>query len=404
MVKFHYKCTDCGKEYKRDEVRYLCPLCEKSYKPGIPLKGVLETVFDYEEIHKNFKKEAPDWTLFSAVEKEYYPPFAVGNTPFIKVDRLGQQLGFSNLWVKNDGLNPSGSLKDRASFLLVAEANRLHENIVVTASTGNAASALAAVCASAGKQAVIFVPAAAPKAKLVQIILSGAKIIPIKGTYDDAFDFSLEYTKVRQGLNRNTAYHPLTIEGKKTVGLEIFAQNGFKIPDVIVVPVGDGVIISGVWKAFHDLKMARLIQEMPRIICIQAEKSNAIHNYIVSGQYKNAENPDTIADSISVSVPSNAHMARRAVLATNGFSLTVSDEELLDGQALLARTTGIFAEPTAAAVVAGLSKIAEKKLVAKDKQIALLVTGHGLKDIDAPLTRIKMPAAIEPKLEALDKL
>ena len=207
----------------------------------------------------------------------------------------------------------------------MAEANRLKEPSIVTASTGNAASALAAVCAAAGKQAIIFVPESAPKAKLVQMLLYGARVIPVRGSYDDAFRLSLEYTARKGGLNRNTAYHPLTIEGKKTVGLEIYQQNRFKVPDVILVPVGDGVIISGVFKAFYDLKAAGLIAKLPRLVCVQAERSAAIHHYIRTGKYQNARRPATIADSISVSIPSNAHMARKAVLDSRGFSMTVSD-------------------------------------------------------------------------------
>ncbi|MCX6163953.1 MAG: pyridoxal-phosphate dependent enzyme [Ignavibacteriae bacterium] len=330
MIK--YKCSLCGKVYKRDEVKYLCPDCSKDYKPGIPLQGVLETVFDYEYIKKKFNKSNPDWNFFSAVEPEYFPDYPVGNTPFFKIDNFGNGIGFDNLWLKNDGLNPSGSLKDRASFLVVAEANRLKENVIVTASTGNAASALAAVCAADKKKAIIFVPESAPKAKLVQMYLYGAEVIKVKGTYDDAFSMSLEYTKNNTGLNRNTAYHPLTIEGKKTAGLEIFEQNSFKVPDAILIPVGDGVIISGVYKAFYDLKEAGLIEKLPRLVCVQAENSNALHNFIQTGVYKNAENPKTIADSISVSTPSNAYLAKRAIEKSKGFSVTVSDEEILNAQ------------------------------------------------------------------------
>ena len=266
MIK--YKCSLCGKIYNQDEVRYLCPYCSKDYRPGIPLKGVLEVVFDYEYVKKNFDKSNPDWNLFSAVEPKYFPDYPVGNTSFFRLDNFGNELGFENLWLKNDGLNPSGSLKDRASFLMVAEANRLKENVLVTASTGNAASALAAVCAADKKKAVIFVPESAPKAKLVQMYLYGAEVIKVKGTYDDAFRLSIEYTENNFGLNRNTAYHPLTIEGKKTAGLEIFCQNNFKVPDVIIVPVGDGVIISGLYKAFYDLKEAGLIEKLPRLVCV----------------------------------------------------------------------------------------------------------------------------------------
>jgi len=379
----NYKCSLCGKEFKRDEVKYLCPDCSKEYKPGIPLKGVLKVVFDYDYIKKKFDKSNSDWNLFSAVEPEFFPKYPVGNTPFFKVENYGRELGFENLWIKNDGLNPSGSLKDRASFLVVAEANRIKENYIVTASTGNAASALAAVCASDNKKAIIFVPESAPKAKLVQMHLYGAEVIKVKGTYDDAFSLSLEYTKKNPGLNRNTAYHPLTIEGKKTAGLEIFAQNNFKVPDVILIPVGDGVIISGIYKAFNDLKMARLIEKLPRLVCVQAEKSNAIHNFITTGIYKNADNPKTVADSISVSVPSNAYLAKKSVEESKGFSITVSDEEILKAQKSLASKTGIFAEPSSSATAAALEKLKDSELLDEKEQIVLLITGNGLKDIES---------------------
>lgn len=396
MIPFLYQCTTCGKTYRRDEVRYLCPACGKNYRPGIPLVGVLSVQFDYAAIKRRFRKQSPDWSLFSAVEPKHYPPYPVGNTPFFPVAALGKAFGYENVWLKNDGLNPSASLKDRASFLVVAEASRLKEPCIVTASTGNAASALAAVCAAApGRQAIIFVPETAPKAKLVQMLLYGARVIPVKGTYDDAFRLSLDYTARKGGLNRNTAYHPLTIEGKKTVGLEIYEQNRCRVPDAIVVPVGDGVIISGVYKAFYDLKAVGLIARLPRLICVQAERSAAIHRYIQSGQYRNARSPNTIADSISVSVPSNAHMARQAVIETRGFSLTVSDREILLGQRTLANKAGVFAEPAAAATVAALAKLRRSELLGRKEQIVLLITGHGLKDVDAAMNRLRMPASIE---------
>ena len=404
MTRFVYQCSNCGKRYQRDEVRYLCPGCSHDYRPGIPLIGVLSVQFDYAAIRKKFSKAKPDWNLFSAVEKQFFPPIPVGNTPFFQSAALGNELGFANVWIKNDGLNPSASLKDRASFLVVAEANRLKENTIVAASTGNAASALAAVCAAAGKRALIFIPQNAPKPKLVQMILYGATVVPVRGTYDDAFRLSLEYTAKRGGLNRNTAYHPLTIEGKKTVGLEIWQQNHWRVPDAILVPVGDGVIISGVHKAFYDLKAAGLISRRPRLVCVQAEKSNAIHRYIESGIYQSAANPSTVADSISVSVPSNAHMARKAVLESGGFSITVSDAEILHAQGILASKTGVFAEPACSAVVAALKKLRGSKRLDRKAQIVLLITGHGLKDVDAAMQGIRLPQAIEPTLEHLKSI
>ncbi len=402
MIPFAYRCTDCGATYPRERVRYLCPECGKDYRPGVPLPGVLEAVLDPAALGRAFDRARPDLRLFLPVEAEYHPPFPVGNTPLVRAGALGARLGLDSLWVKNDGLNPSGSLKDRASFLVVAEARRVGEKRVVTASTGNAASALAAVCAGADRQALIFVPASAPRAKLVQMVLCGATVVPVRGTYDDAFRLSLEYTERRGGLNRNTAYHPLTIEGKKTAGLEIWQQLGFRVPDAIVISAGDGVILAGVHKAFLDLQRAGLADRLPRLVCVQAETSDAIHRYVQSGRYSDAPHPTTRADSISVSCPSNARWARRAVVETGGLSLLVSDDEILEAQRLLARTTGIFAEPAAAAAAAGLVKLqASERRLERDQEVVVLVTGHGLKDVDAPLSGITIPPPIEPVLDAV---
>jgi len=394
MTEFQYRCSLCGRTYGRDEVRYLCPECGRGYSPGMPLRGVLEAEFDYRGIARRFRRSRPDWDLFSPVDREHYPDYPAGGTPFAPAPRLGERLGWPRLWIKNDGLNPSGSLKDRASVLVVAEAARLSEKTIVVASTGNAASSLAAVCAAAGRRAVIFVPQSAPKAKLVQMLVCGARVVPVRGSYDDAFRLSLEYTRRRGGLNRNTAYHPLTIEGKKTAGLEIFAQNGLRVPDAILVPVGDGVIISGVYKAFHDLRAAGLCERLPRLVAVQAESSAAIHDYIVGGSFRPAPSPATVADSISVSVPSNPDLARRAVRESGGFSLTVSDERILQAQALLAGQAGVFAEPAAAAAAAALLSDEARERLDPGGQIVLLITGHGLKDIEAPLSRLRIPEAV----------
>jgi threonine synthase len=233
------------------------------------------------------------------------------------------------------------------------------------------------------------------------MLICGARVIPVRGSYDDAFRLSLEFTKRRGGLNRNTAYHPLTIEGKKTAGLEIFAQNGMRVPEAILVPVGDGVIISGLYKAFHDLRAAGLTDHLPRLVAVQAESSAAIHDFIVSGSFKPAPSPATIADSISVSVPSNPDLARRAVLESGGFSVTVSDEQILEAQALLAAQAGVFAEPAAASSAAALLTDEARERLDPDGQIVLLVTGHGLKDVEAPLSRLRIPEAIPADISAL---
>jgi threonine synthase len=403
LTPFLYRCTLCGSTFSRDDVRYLCPNCGRAYMPGKPLEGVLEVLFDAADLCAAAISEIPDEDMFLPVERQFFPPLPVGQTPFIPVPRLAKELKCTHLHVKNDAANPSGSLKDRASFLVVAEARRLGENKIVAASTGNAASALAAVCASAGLEAVIFVPASAPRGKLAQMILYGATVVLVDGTYDDAFSLSLQYTAGVGGLNRNTAYHPLTIEGKKTAGLEIFRQNRNSVPDVIVVPVGDGVIISGVHKAFLDLRAAGIIERLPRLIGVQAERSDAIHRFVCTGRYSDAPSPVTIADSISVRTPSNAYLARRAILDSGGATITVSDAEILSSQRLLARTTGVFGEPAAAASVAGLQKGLQSGVVEGRESIVLLITGHGLKDVDAALKGVTLPRPVAPDLESAQR-
>lgn len=403
MTPFRYRCTLCGLSFARDEVRYLCPECGRGYRTGTPLKGVLEVIFDARDLCAAVNNRVPDEDVFLPVERRFFPPLAVGQTPFMAAPRLAKALQCAHLHIKNDAANPSGSLKDRASFLVVAEAQRLGVGKIVAASTGNAASALAAVCASAGVQAVIFVPASAPRPKLAQMILYGATVVPVEGSYDDAFALSLEFTAAEGGLNRNTAYHPLTIEGKKTAGLEIFRQNRDTVPDVIVVPVGDGVIISGIHKAFLDLRAAGIIEHLPRLLGVQAERSDAIHRFVQSGTYSDAPSPYTLADSISVRTPSNAYLARRAVLDSKGATVTVTDEEILSAQRLLASTTGVFAEPAASATVAGLCKAITEGSVDARESIVLLVTGHGLKDVDAALKGVTIPFPVPPDLESARK-
>lgn len=379
MKEITYRCTVCNEIIKTNDVIYLCPKCSKDYVPGQPLKGILFVEYNYDYLKKEFSKTF-DIKLFNPIDLKYFPNIKVGHTPFYKSEQLSNYYGL-NIFVKNDTLNPSGSLKDRASYLMVAEANRLGIDEIVTASTGNAASALACIAASANKKAVIMVPESAPEAKLVQILQFGAKLIKIKGTYDDAFKISLEYSKIKNVLNRNTAYHPFTIEGKKTVGLEIYIQNFQKAPDVILIPVGDGVILSGVYKAFYDLKQAGIIHKMPKLVAVQAEKSAAIHNYFTSNEYKKFENPDTIADSISVSIPSAAYLAYKALKETDGFSVIVSDQQILEAQLFLSQKTGLFVEPSSATVVAALNLLKNNNLVQPNEQIILLLTGTGLKDL-----------------------
>jgi len=375
----HYRCTNCGKTFEPDTVRYLCPDCSVGYRPGVPLPGVLEAMFDYNAIAAAWQKK-PDILLFSALDPCYYPDMPVGNTPYFLPNRLANQTGIHDLWIKYDGLNPSGSLKDRASMMVVAEAKRLGYDRIVAASTGNAACSLAALCANAGIQAVIFTPAAAPPAKLVQILVHGADLHKVDGTYDDAYAAALAYAAENDCLVRNTGYHPLTIEGKKSAGLEIYVQNGFRTPDWILIPVGDGVILAGIHKAFLDLQRSGITSRLPRLLAVQAERSDAIYNYWKTGAYRDAIQPSTRADSISVRTPSCAHWSIRALKETNGDAVLVSDADILIAQKELAAIAGVFAEPSSSSTLAGLKQALSDGIIDLDDNVVLLVTGHGLKD------------------------
>ncbi|UCB46475.1 MAG: threonine synthase [Spirochaetota bacterium] len=378
-MKFFYECSECRKHFKISPDLMVCPECSLKQQENKPLRGVLEVSFDG-EVSKDF-----DIFDLLPVEKEYFPPIPVGNTPLWTPHNLRKKTGFDKLYIKDDSLNPTGSLKDRASYLVAAFALREKIPDVVVASTGNAASSMAGVGAAAGLNIKIFIPATAPQAKRIQALQYGAKVIEVDGTYDKAYELSLEYTKTHGGLSRNTAYNPLTIEGKKTVALEIYKQLGAAqlgaVPDWIFVSAGDGVIIGGLYKGLQDLLHLGLIKRMPVICAVQAEGSNAICHAFRNGDFIESYSSNTVADSISVDVPRNGYYAVKYLHKYDGRCVEVTDREILAAQKELASTTGLFAEPAASASLAGFLK--EKNSIPHNDTVVILVTGNGLKDIDA---------------------
>src|SRR3989475_5727790 len=249
------------------------------------------------------------------------PPLAIGGTPLYQVERLRKYLGMSDLWLKDDTRNPSASLKDRASIIAVT---RAEGKTVACASTGNAASSLAVQAASVGLPCYIFVPQNAPRAKIVQLLMCGAIVFAVQGSYDDAFDLCVEACNVFGWYNRNTGYNPYMVEGKKTVGLEIAEQLGWEVPDTILVPTGDGCIISGVYRGFEDLHQLGMIEHMPRLVAVQAEGSPAIVRALEGDGTVRAYPAHTVADGISVGLPHNGVMAVQCVRASGGHGVTVS--------------------------------------------------------------------------------
>ena len=393
-MKFWYVCSECGRTYEIGPQVMTCP--HHNQKANEPLRGLLEVDFD-DEVAAKFRESLDIFDILP-VEREFFPMIPVGNTPLWKPLRLNEFLGFENVFVKADFLNPTGSLKDRASFLVSAFANKFGIKEIIVASTGNAGSSMAGIGAAAGQKVTLFIPADAPRAKLIQALQYGAEVVRVDGTYDLAYDLSMKYAERKKCMSRNTAYNPMTIEGKKTVAIEIFMQLGKRIPDFVFVPVGDGVILSGVFKGFRDLMKVGLTDRMPHIVAVQSVGSNVICEALKTGRFV-PKVPKTVADSIAVGVPRGGYLAVKKLRHFDGTCVEVSDDEILDAQKILSTTAGVFAEPAAAASLAGFIKM--KSEIPKNAVVILLITGNGLKDIEAAAKKIQFPDRTIKTLEEL---
>ena len=416
------RCVICGERYQSTEVRYVCP------KHGS--EGILDVEYDYNLIRQYIESNPPSTSLYCEGMFAYRPflplqpdtpqlPLLIGATPVYDAPRLAAACHVAQVWIKDDGRNPTASFKDRASAIAVMKAREIGAEIVTTASTGNAAAALAGCAASVGQKTVIFVPAAAPPAKIAQLLAYGATVLLVEGTYDDAFDLCLEATDAFGWYCRNTAYNPYMAEGKKTVVFELYDQLQDEDRNAphpsplthIFVSVGDGCIISGVYKGLRDLMGIGRLQQMPKVIGVQAEGSAFLYNAWRNDEDVLTKQPittNTLADSISAGLPRDRIKAMTAVRKTNGAFIKVSDDEILAAIPALAQGCGVFAEPAAAAAYAGLQKASRDGLVEPEAQVALLITGNGLKDVGAAMKATGTAVTIQPKLslvkKAIDKM
>jgi threonine synthase len=401
------KCVLCGAEYEPDEVLYVCP------KHGDD--GILDVVYDYDLIATRLTKEGlannHDYSiwryapLLPVEDDSPRPPLQIGWTPLYHAKRLGEKLGLPHLYLKDDGRNPTASFKDRASAVGVVKALELGYETITCASTGNAASSLAGLAASVGLESVIFVPERAPQAKVAQLLIFGARVIMIKGTYDQAFDLCLEATREYPWYSRNTAYNPYLSEGKKTAALELCEQLDWETPDRIFVSVGDGCIIGGLWKGLKDLLALGFIDRLPQLVGVQAEGSAPLVRAWQEGSEEIVPLvPDTLADSISVGQPRDRVKALRAVRETGGRYVAVSDEEILEAMRSLGREAAVFAEPAGATGFAGLTKLVAQGEIDPQERIVVLVTGNGLKDVESAIRATGQPELIEPNMAALRRL
>ncbi len=401
------RCVLCGREYAPGELEYVCPGCGDA--------GTLDVLYDYKSLRAELDRDAlvaaPQdsmwrWRpLLPLAPSASVPPLPVGGTPLLSAPRLAAKLGLRDLWLKDEGRNPTASLKDRASAMVLARALETGRRVVSTASTGNAAAALAGVGASlCGIETIIFVPASAPEAKIAQLLVYGAQVLLVEASYDVAFELCFTLSREEGWYCRNTGINPFTTEGKKTVAYEMAAQLGWQLPEAVVVSVGDGSIIGSLHKGFRELRQLGWTQTEPQLIGVQAAGSAALVQAARQGIPAAAMQPQpaqTLADSISAGLPRDRAKALRAVSETDGGWVSVADEAILAAIPRLARASGIFAEPAAAAALAGLEVAMAQEMLAAGSSVALLVTGNGLKDVRSARRSVTGGLRVAPEPEAI---
>jgi threonine synthase len=394
-----FECVDCGRRHKLADAEYVCPDCG----------GNLDVIYDYDRVlgsgfGRLVLEQSHDFTmwryrsLLPVDSGSVVPPLAVGWTPVYDCKSLAVQFGIKQLWIKDDGRNPTASFKDRPSALAVVKAREAGARIATTASSGNAGVALAGMCASIGMQSVVFVPAGAPAAKLAQLQVYGATVVLVEGSYDDAYDLCLQAGCAFGWYQRSTGYNPFMSEGKKTAAFEICEQLNWEVPGKVIVAVGDGCIIGAMWKGFRQLKELGLVDMVPQMIGVQSEKAPAIVDACKGDGVARERPAATIADSINVGKPRDAVKAIRAIQESGGCAIAVSDESILSSIGRLARATGVFVEPAAAAAFAGFNAMCESGAIRSDERVLIMLTGNGLKDVAAAAKSSSPCIRVRPQL------
>jgi len=398
-----YRCIACTETLTANFAGFVCPVCG----------GNLDITYDYaairEEIEQNF-----DFAALLPVSRLDAPfPLRIGGTQLLKAPRLGEIAGLQNVYLKDETSNPSASTKDRASAVALRRAIDIGAEVVAVASTGNAGSSMACLAAATGQRAIVFVPESAPVAKLTQALSFGATVLAVRGNYDDAFDLCLAACDEFGWFNRSTGYNPFTREGKKTCAYEIWEDLGRQVPDRVVVPTGDGNLLSGMWKGWCDLKAIGLIDRLPKIDCVQSENSAAICNAVQQLRTQGDAEPDwstlvidevratTVADSISVDQPRDGLAAVKAIIQSGGEAITVPDEDILAAIPEIAQSTGVFAEPAAAAPWAAVRQMVRQDMIDEDEVVVCLISGSGLKDIANVATVVGQPLTVDATIESV---
>ena len=404
------QCVHCGREYNTDEVEYYCAAC--GYHDGI-----LDVRYDYDAMRKEFNSatlaansDRSMWRylpLLPVVDRTLIPHLQVGWTPLYDATKVANELGVARCWVKDEGRNPTASFKDRASAMGVVKALEKKASRITCASTGNAASSLAGFAAAAGIPATIFVPARAPEAKLAQLLIYGAQVFSVQGTYDEAWELCMLAAAEFGWYNRNCAINPYLIEGKKTVSLELAEQFGTltpgSFPDWVVVSVGDGCTIGGVWKGLREMHTLGFIPQLPRILGVQADGCKPFLTAWKEGGSLTQCDANTLADSIAVGHPRNFSKGMKAVTESGGAFVAVSDEEILQSIPMLARKVGVFGEPAGVAGAAGVRRAVESGIIHRSESVAIIMTGNGLKDIQSAIRAAGRTIAVQPEMEEVRK-
>jgi len=398
------KCIVCSTMYPPGHM-YVCPDCG--------MQGILDVQYDYEKINSVLTSDVlSSRPLHHWRYREFLPISStadlprlhIGWTPVYDVPRLAKEVGVKKLFLKDDGRNPTNSYKDRASAVGVMKAIEFKFDTVAAASTGNAASSLAGFAASVGLRSYIFVPERAPDPKVTQLLIFGATVLRIKGSYENAFDLCWEACEKFGWYNRSSGTNPYLVEGKKTGGHEIAEQCVADLPDWVAVSVGDGCTIGGIGKGLQEMKLAELIDRVPRLLGVQAEGAKPIFDAYYSGNDLIPSDTDTVADSIAVGTPRNWRRAIEQIKLSGGEMIAVSDEEILGAMRTTARLGGVFGEPAGVTGVAGVKRAVEKGIIRANESVLTVISGNGLKDIQTAKQAAGKEITIEPDLRSLEKV
>jgi len=399
----HYECTLCGRIYPPDFSGLVCPVCGE--------RGILDVIYDYEAmkavVTRAYFAQNEDFSiwrylpLMSIAGDHHEETLKTGWTPLYRAGRLAGRIGLDTLYVKDEGLNPTASMKDRASAVAVLDALARGAVVVACSSTGNAASSLAGQAARLGLKSVIFVPKRAPIGKVTQLLVYGATVISVDGDYKAAYELSKAAIAHYGWYNRNAAINPHLVEGKKTVAFEIAEQLGFQVPEWVAVSVGDGCTIAGVYKGFFDLFQIGLIPRIPRILGVQAAGCAPFVAAHRNGMPLVEAEENTIADSIAVGIPRNPVKAQRAVERSGGAWIAVLDADILAMMKTLGNTEGIFGEPAGVAGLAGVQAAVKQGIIGATESVVAVMTGNGLKDPVNAGKAVGTPALLKPDLSEL---